>query len=566
MKYEHLVHEINVSKLLFKLGENTKGHLVRFPKIISSKITKKLLFFEKEYVEGQTLSSLYTEDKIKIIKNCLDFMKDLSGKLDNATLPKLPKRRHLFIALSSPYYFIKSIAKDSGNIKLYLYFAYLFFIKYVLPRKVHDYILAHRDLHDRNIIVTSEGMSVIIDPEICVLSEKETDLAIVARVYSGSIPNTMLTAFINEFLKNDQEKNTFLGLTIFYAMQTLALTDKKSPDYIEAKNYLKFFFKEIKSSLKSTNGPDYKVARSVKEKPTVSVGIPAYNEGENISHIIKSIVSQVQKTYVLEKIIIVGDGCTDNTQEKVESLKNEYPFIESHFPESRKGQARRLSEIYQINQSDYIVTFDADIKLKDNCVIENLIEKFSPEIALVVGKCRPTKPTVFLQKLIYAWKHLWSDICENYKGGDNVYNVCGPVVALEKSFSKSLNYPKGITSAAKYAYLFSKLKNLKFAASSAIVYYQMPKNIEDYAKQLFRARDEKKLVSLSLGNWIYDEYKIPKAVKFKYLSKKIVENPILTISSAFFHVLLNLGFGNKIYPEHSGVWDIAPTTKTIWAN
>jgi glycosyltransferase involved in cell wall biosynthesis len=61
-------------------------------------------------------------------------------------------------------------------------------------------------------------------------------------------------------------------------------------------------------------------------KPTVTIGIPAFNEEANIAHILKALLKQDTSKYILEKIIVSSDASEDNTNAIVKSLKS--PLID----------------------------------------------------------------------------------------------------------------------------------------------------------------------------------------------------------------------------------------------
>ena len=98
-------------------------------------------------------------------------------------------------------------------------------------------------------------------------------------------------------------------------------------------------------------------------KVTLSLGIPAYNEQGNIRNIIKTILRQNKNYYKLEKVYVVCDGCTDNTVSIVSELSKSNPEIELIEREERRGKVSALNKIYEVNESDYILTIDADLVL-----------------------------------------------------------------------------------------------------------------------------------------------------------------------------------------------------------
>ena len=64
------------------------------------------------------------------------------------------------------------------------------------------------------------------------------------------------------------------------------------------------------------------------KKPTVTIGIPAHNEEANIANMLNSVISQEQKSFFLEKIIVALDGCTDNTESEAREFAKKYPIVE----------------------------------------------------------------------------------------------------------------------------------------------------------------------------------------------------------------------------------------------
>jgi glycosyltransferase involved in cell wall biosynthesis len=106
-----------------------------------------------------------------------------------------------------------------------------------------------------------------------------------------------------------------------------------------------------------------------KLKPTLTIGIPAYNEERNIHNLIRSIFRQTSNRFVLKQIIVVCDGCTDSTVDilsKVSKKSSRVILIERKI---RAGKADALNVIYKKSQTDYLLTIDADVVFKGD---ENL--------------------------------------------------------------------------------------------------------------------------------------------------------------------------------------------------
>lgn len=118
---------------------------------------------------------------------------------------------------------------------------------------------------------------------------------------------------------------------------------------------------------------------SLSTKPLVSVVIPVYNGGAYISDAINSVFDQDYKPL---EVIVVDDGSTDNTAERVQMTGKPLKYI---FQENKGTAAARNSGI-KLATGKYLAFVDADdlwAEKKLNRQIEILEKK--PEIGAVVG-------------------------------------------------------------------------------------------------------------------------------------------------------------------------------------
>ena len=81
------------------------------------------------------------------------------------------------------------------------------------------------------------------------------------------------------------------------------------------------------------------------KKPTVTIGIPAYNEEANIGVLLRAIVKQRETDFVLKKIIVVSDKSTDNTANEVKKIKDSrIKLIENRV---RRGKVYNQNKIFE---------------------------------------------------------------------------------------------------------------------------------------------------------------------------------------------------------------------------
>lgn len=118
----------------------------------------------------------------------------------------------------------------------------------------------------------------------------------------------------------------------------------------------------------------------------ISIIIPAYNVGKHIRRSILSIVSQNVSTDNYE-LIVVNDGSTDDTQEVLKDLKEQYPFI--HVIDKKNGGAASArNEGLKHFSGDYVFFLDSDDWISEDSLAFFLkwIEDYPVDI-LMFGVC-----------------------------------------------------------------------------------------------------------------------------------------------------------------------------------
>lgn len=90
--------------------------------------------------------------------------------------------------------------------------------------------------------------------------------------------------------------------------------------------------------------------------------IPAFNESRNFEHLLQNIDSRLKK--VKYKVIVVDDGSTDSTKDKLKRLSQRFPVIRIGYLKNRgPGGAFRFGFDFLfkvLKASDLVVTMEAD--------------------------------------------------------------------------------------------------------------------------------------------------------------------------------------------------------------
>lgn len=299
-------------------------------------------------------------------------------------------------------------------------------------------------------------------------------------------------------------------------------------------------------------------------KCTVTVGISAHNEDGNIIKLLDSIVSQRQTNFLLEKIIIACDGCTDNTASLVRKYQKKYPIIYLIDDGERLGKSQRINSFFRINNSDILVIFDADTILGSADTMLFITECFdSSSVGLVAGADMPYPPRTFFESVAVTVVDLWRSIRLNINHGDTVHNSHGRLLAFSKNFLEKMTIPKESNGDDHYVYFRAKELGFGFRyAEKAVVYYHEPSNLQDFIIQRSRFHTINGHMIEVFGPWIEPYYRsVPLSEKLPAFLSMFLHRPILLPLALMLEVFMRIHI--KINKQHfsGGIWDNVQSTK-----
>ncbi|MGA7010027.1 MAG: glycosyltransferase [Nitrososphaeraceae archaeon] len=288
---------------------------------------------------------------------------------------------------------------------------------------------------------------------------------------------------------------------------------------------------------------------------TVTIGIPSFNEMNNIEALLNSIMTGDNSGFEILEIII-SDDSTDATPTIVENFSKfnkEYKIQLLHH-DSRRGAANAWNEIISNASGNVIVFYDADVIPASNCTKE-LISHISNNVGICASNPKPipgngmaTNGSMFTNK--------WLESVRVRQLSQ--YTVMGRGLAVQSNVAKKIKIPRDII--AIDLYLQNVVINLGYEIvydPSAIVHFRPANTLEDFASQVLRANNGHKQVTSIYGKTEHHlNYKI---ALFEGL-RNVVKDPI-GAASVFLCCLMIPYYKWRIRDLNSPLWHTALSTK-----
>jgi glycosyltransferase involved in cell wall biosynthesis len=296
-------------------------------------------------------------------------------------------------------------------------------------------------------------------------------------------------------------------------------------------------------------------------KPTVTIGIPAYNEAANIERLLRALLDQKQTTYILKQIIVASDGSTDDTVRIVKNIKA--PQVTLIKGRQRCGQAYRQNEIADKSQSDVLVLINADVLPVKRQLVERLIAPIIKKQAdLTSGERVPLPSRTLVERILIFSTHVKYELFKEKNYVKNVYFCNGALRAFSKRLYKSIHWPNVVGEDA-YSYFFCLQKGFTFLYQPAAqIYYRCPDNFAEHSKQSIRfLHSQQEMARLFGSDWTKQEYAIPQNLVVDIVGRYFFQNPVSLVLYMGFFIYA------KIYSlldhKKENLWDMATTSKKL---
>jgi glycosyltransferase involved in cell wall biosynthesis len=132
--------------------------------------------------------------------------------------------------------------------------------------------------------------------------------------------------------------------------------------------------------------------------PEISVVVPVYNEEENVEALCKALhdsLSGLDRSY---EVVLVDDGSTDATWEKLRAMHGTYPGLLLVRFRRNFGQTAAMSAGFHHASGEVVVTMDADLQ-NDPADIPVLLEKMEDGVDVVSGWRKDRKDKFVTRRL-----------------------------------------------------------------------------------------------------------------------------------------------------------------------
>jgi glycosyltransferase involved in cell wall biosynthesis len=300
-------------------------------------------------------------------------------------------------------------------------------------------------------------------------------------------------------------------------------------------------------------------------RKSVTIGICAYNEGENIKNLLDSVVLQKETSeFFIKNIIVVSDGSTDNMEQIV--LQYDDPRVSLKFFPTREGKPTRMNYLLSLNQSDIVVFLDADIVLEKPSVIKYLVSPLihNQRVGLVGGRLQPLPAETFVEAAINNYIDARIAIEDLIDVSKTAYCIHGSIMAISKKLASEVVIPHSIFSDGAYLYLFAKKRQYEIRyAKKAVALYRSPQTVMDGLRQAIRQyAGMLQLYNYFLKKYVDTAFALPLYIVIRMAFYQWISNPV---GYVFFKCLHYVAWKEGLYRfrNMSVRWNIIRSSKMI---
>ncbi len=172
----------------------------------------------------------------------------------------------------------------------------------------------------------------------------------------------------------------------------------------------------------------------------ISAIIPAYNEAERIG----AVIQPLRDSALIDEIIVVDDGSTDNTAEQAGQFAVKVISLSYN-----KGKAVAMDEGVKATQNDTLLFLDADLVGLTTAHIDNLIRTYNKDnVDMAIGIFSTGRLTSLSGQRVIA-KNLWQKARNNMNELDFGIEIALTKLAFKEKWTKRTVKLPGVTHVLK---------------------------------------------------------------------------------------------------------------------
>jgi len=296
----------------------------------------------------------------------------------------------------------------------------------------------------------------------------------------------------------------------------------------------------------------------------VTIGIPSFNEAQNISNILRALVAQKGNNVIKIVQIIVSDDSSDGTERLVKKWASRDRRIRLFHHSKRQGYNAALNEIFA-QGGKVIVIMDADVLPADDRVVLRLVSPMirDPKIGICAGAPSALEAKKLMGRVAYFTYAVWSNVRRRMKGGSNFFSVNGRIFAVSSAVSSRTRIPIGVVGGDAYTY-FSCIKldrRVQFVPDGT-VYYQETQTLHDFLIRRLRYEQNVAQLMRMFGNLAKSEVAIPRGLFFGSTLKEGLRDPLSLFIATTLTMLSKLHYRAAKTAPHRH-FSVAISTKRL---
>jgi glycosyltransferase involved in cell wall biosynthesis len=288
----------------------------------------------------------------------------------------------------------------------------------------------------------------------------------------------------------------------------------------------------------------------------VTIGIPSFNEEENILNLLQSVVKQKSEHFAVCEIII-SDDSSDNTIGLIEQFANNSDAaIRCLHHSSRMGVGNAWNEIFRNAKGDVIVMYDGDVIPHEDS-IQELVSALQGRVALTISNSKPIG-SVSIAGRAATYVSSWLRCVRNKRLSQ--YTAIGRGLSIRAAVAKQIAIPSDII--AVDLYLECRVLGFKLDVAyidQAVVYFCPPDTIADFNSQVLRSLKGHKQIRHCIEKF---NIRLPFEVALRQAIRVFLSDPLGALAVATCYSILPY-HKYRLKGLDSSRWHIAKSTKNI---